>query len=61
MSSRTRILGRSGSDGATLLEVMVALVLLALLIVPVPPSRPGGSPDPAAFLAREIGAATILP
>jgi len=35
MSSRTRILGRSGSDGATLLEVMVALVLLALLIVPV--------------------------
>lgn len=31
------------------------------LIVPVPPSRPGGSPDPAAFLAREIGAATKLP
>lgn len=31
------------------------------LIVPVPPSRPGGFPDPAAFLAREIGAATKLP
>gem|GEM_PF-455244 len=31
------------------------------LIVPVPPSRLADSLDPAAFLAREIGAATKLP